>query len=444
MNKIKQIAQVFFIGSIAALLLLEISLRIAGGSFHQKDLDSKAESQAHKEKNIYTILCLGNSYTQGAGAPRGESYPDQLQRLFDEEPSGKKIRVKNGGVGGQNSAELLELLEDSIKKVKPDLIILQTGQPNYGNQYKYMTYLAREYGISAIPKRADFVLNDFLYKSRVYRLAQLLINNIKAKTKLSPQSKRNYVFKAEKEYCEAAAWLREQEYRSVAGKKRYANLDIDPEKAKQLINLFSKRIKLMPKDPEPYARIGQIYFFQKKYAKAMGWFIKGIKANPSLEDIVVNFNYKHFRNLYKDSNDKEIKKAAGKFIREFSKANPEYEENFLFLTNDEIRKWVESDIREIIRIAQENKIKVIVQNYPAAVVADEIFFNMFLPEIAKELNVYFVDNNRIFQELLDIGVKHEELFAPDNHCNAKGYGVMATNVFNKITEEKILELGGKR
>ena len=436
MKKVKQVILVFFIGSIAALLLLEISLRIAGGSF-QRGLESKTESPARKEENLYTILCLGNSYTEGSGAPEGESYPDQLQRLLDKEAKGKKIRVKNGGVGGQNSAELLELLEYNIKKTNPNLIILQTGQANRLNQYKYTTYLAREHGTSAIPKKFIFASNDFLYKSRVYRLAQLLTSNVKEKIKVSSQRKRDYVyFQFENKYREAIDWIHMMEHSPATGKERY----IDPEKAEQLINLFSKHIKRIPKDTESYVRIGQVYLLQKKYAEAIKWFIKGIKASPSLGGVILNRNYRYFRRAYNESGDKELKKAADKFIREFSKSNPGYAEIFLFLTKDEICKWLESDIGEIIRIAQGKKIKVILQNYPATVRVDGFFNNVLLPKIAKDLNVYFVDNNRVFQELLDTGVKHEDLFVPDNHCNAKGYGVMAMNIFNKIKEERILEL----
>ena len=420
-----------------ALLLLEISLRITGGSFHQREV------QTHKKENLYTILCLGNSYTLGVGAPKGESYPAQLQRLFDKEIEGKKIKVKNGGVGGQNSAELLALLENNIKNTKPGLIILQTGQANQGNQYKYTTYLTRKYGTTAVPKKFNFVLNDFLYKSRVYRLSQLLINNVKAKIKASPQRKRDYVYlQFDKEYSEAISWLQRKEYlwAATASNRPYIDQDIDPEKAEQLINLFTKRIKCIPKDPDAYARIGQIYSLQKKYAEAMKWLIEGIKVSPSPRDVMVNYNYIYFRRIYNESGDKDIKQAADKFIREFSKSNPGYQENFLFLTKDEIFKWTESDIREIIRIAQKEKIKVILQNYPATVLVDDFFYNVLLPKIAKELNVYFVDNNKIFQDLLDSGVKHDDLFAPDNHCNAKGYGVMAMSIFNKIKEEKIVEL----
>jgi len=436
MNKVKQIILVFFIGLATALLLLEISLRIAGGSF-QRGLESKTESLARKEENLYTIVCLGDSCTLGLRAPRGESYPDQLQRLFDKEAKGKKIKVKNGGVGAQNSAELLELLAYNIKKTNPNLIILQTGQANCSNQYKYTTYLAREYGTGAILKKFIFALNDFLYKSRVYRLAQLLVSNVKAKTKLSTQREKHYAyFQLENEYREAIDLLQVMERNRATGKGPY----IESGKAQQLINLFTKRIKLIPKDPESYTRIGQVYLLQKKYAEAIKWFIKGIKAAPSPRGIILNRNYSYFRRAYNELGDKKIKKAADKFIREFSKSSPEYEENFLFLTKDEICKWAESDIREIIRIAQENRIKVILQNYPATVPVAVFFNNVLLPKIAKDLNIYFVDNNKIFQELLDSGVKHEDLFAPDSHCNAKGYGVVATNIFNKIKEERMLEL----
>ena len=142
MNNLKQQIIVFFIGLFTILFLLEVGLRITG-FFYNKDMPSVNSGLVSNRGNHYIILCLGNSWTLGIGAPRGQSYPDDLQRKLDKKFYGR-ITVINKGWGNENSSELLYKLEATLSKIKPNMVILQTGQPNWWNFYRYSDYLKRE------------------------------------------------------------------------------------------------------------------------------------------------------------------------------------------------------------------------------------------------------------------------------------------------------------
>lgn len=71
-----------------------------------------------KKKNI---LCLGCSFTEGAGLKDENTYPGKLKELIDS----NSYNIVNAGLPGYAIFQIYEVLEDLIKK-KPDIIILQT------------------------------------------------------------------------------------------------------------------------------------------------------------------------------------------------------------------------------------------------------------------------------------------------------------------------------
>jgi tetratricopeptide (TPR) repeat protein len=100
---------------------------------------------------------------------------------------------------------------------------------------------------------------------------------------------------------------------------------------------------------------------------------------------------------------------------------------------EDIIGWTKSDLVKIIEIFRSEGIKVILQNYPWRVYATTA-----ANEVSQEYDVPIVDNNKIFEDLLQYGAPRSEYFELDGvggHCNEKGYGVMAMNVYNKLKEE---------
>ena len=173
-HKIMHSLAAFLMGLFLTLILLEAGLRIVGAVYHKEIVPVDLSSALYQKKS-YTILCLGNSFTAGAEALEGQSYPDDLQRLLDKKFGEGKNRVINFGRVNQNTRELLDVLESFIRETNPNLILLQTGQPNWWNYYKYSDYSNRSRVNSEKPR---FFTNNILFHSHTYRLFMSLCNDI--------------------------------------------------------------------------------------------------------------------------------------------------------------------------------------------------------------------------------------------------------------------------
>ena len=158
-NKISKSIASFFAGlffwTFISILLLEIVLRLFGVYFSQKN----AASDAKHKKGIYTVLCLGDSFTYGIGATPEKSYPEQLKALITA-GYGKKINVINAGVCAGNTTQMLESVQKLLDKHHPDVIVMLFGMANSWNYYGY-------------------TLNDnILYRIRTYKLFKRLKQNL--------------------------------------------------------------------------------------------------------------------------------------------------------------------------------------------------------------------------------------------------------------------------
>ena len=97
-----------------SLAALEAFLRLLGGGYVLYRLGF-----SHKEQGRTVVLCMGDSFTFGSGAPRGFSYPEQLSGLLELACRKKLYTVYNEGRPGMNSSQLLDRLEDSMRLHPP-------------------------------------------------------------------------------------------------------------------------------------------------------------------------------------------------------------------------------------------------------------------------------------------------------------------------------------
>lgn len=88
-----------------------------------RDIDRNIE----KQKDEFRIICLGNSFTAGYGAPQDSTWPKLLENKLSQK-SIKKISVFNAGIGGSDPFFQFKLLEEILLKYKPDLVLVALGK----------------------------------------------------------------------------------------------------------------------------------------------------------------------------------------------------------------------------------------------------------------------------------------------------------------------------
>lgn len=486
-------AAVIFIGIVAFFLLSEFSLCITG-LIYSATINKRA--LILRDNNEYTIVCLGDSFTVGTGAPAGQDYPSQLEGKLNAIYGIEKFKVINLGIGGGNTTQMLNELIKTLKNIKPNLVIFLGGGSNYWNYLGYHDYLEENTLLSKV--------NDYLYRTRTYKLARLLFLDIKNKIKnkityfLVPNTKANNKgFKNNKNtkksiltdaaiYCKKGWYYNNIKQYDKAIKWFKEGLEVDPNKIgcyydnighlyrrqgqyDEAIKWFKEGIKINPRNSCYYAGIGWSCRDLKQYDKAIKWLKQGIKVNPKDGDC-----YAHISQVYKEKGDieralfynkiaiklnpkkiaqcyeyhifydrvfKEKKEDIAKFLNELRKSKASIPKAMIDLSdkinnkkdiNEEIEKWIIFDIEKIIEICKTNRIKILLQDYPAN---SYFTYNDAFYRVAKSNNIPFVSNYQAFCFLPE----KDKYFSPDGHCNAKGYEIMAKNILDKIVQEKIFD-----
>lgn len=157
--RMKKRLLVLGLGLTFVFLMFEIVLRVSA-----KLADGRVESA--RSTGHFTILCLGNSHTKGAGVPAGTAYSFVLERFLNQERPGFPTRVINGGISNGNTRLLIESLESFYKEGTPDLAVIMAGEPNTWNKYKLNEFLNQD--------KARFDWEEFFLRSRVIRWLSLL------------------------------------------------------------------------------------------------------------------------------------------------------------------------------------------------------------------------------------------------------------------------------
>lgn len=429
---------VFFLGISVAILLIEIILRIIG-YIHIKTVTSDRIIK----KNDYVILCIGDSFTLGAGAPPDKSYPRQLEDLLNKEIKEVRFRVINRGMGGCNTSMILTKMAAYINETNPDLVVLLAGSSNGWNAWGYRHHLK---------KRVLFYkIQDFLYSIKVYKLIKLFCSNIRDKINNILQGISKSEIFAKEIKSNNQITLREHK-RSLSEDASYrcsspevwenrnmiCTLEIQG-KYNEAIESCRKIIEKCPNDSSAHFEIGRMYIKLDNKREAEEWIKKAIELNPK------DFNYLWHLALLSSGQDPKETKRAIQFLYKFIKVEPRVIDLIDMLSNRdkytiELRQWVKSDILEMIHLCNSKGVKIILHNFPWYNDNKETKnINLAIEEVARGYSLLFVDNYQIFQELWARGEKKEDYYALDNcHCNAKGYNRIAKNIYDKIIEEKLI------
>lgn len=149
-------------GLLLGLLLAEGGLRAYGAYLRYSRAGSAAPAAGTR------ILCVGDSFTYGVGAPEGASYPAHLQQLLDGDYGPKAYSVINEGVPGQNSSELAARLDFLLTAHRPGVLLILTGANNYSlRNTNFFLFAPDEISAAA---RAALRADSLFSGLKVYRL----------------------------------------------------------------------------------------------------------------------------------------------------------------------------------------------------------------------------------------------------------------------------------
>jgi len=204
------------------------------------------------------------------------------------------------------------------------------------------------------------------------------------------------------------------------------------EQVKEAHRWLLKAVKDYPNHSELFNRLGIVHVRQKKYKEAITYFERGIAANP--RDIA---NYEELCKALRESKIPASKSVLKK-LREAARTNKVVRNYIAFLKREggdfkaEALAWARHDLRQIQKICKERKIPFVIQSYPEPLIQLKAF--------AGEIGALYVDNERVFEKLFEGGEKKEKYFVPDGHCNARGYGVIANNIYKVMVQAKLFGL----
>ena len=160
--RVKKIGLIIF-GLVISIILLEMGLRLGGTFYLLKQEYTNVRTL--KQKNIYRILCLGESTTASGG---NHSYPYQLQEILNSSDVGIEFSVINKGIPATDTGFILADLHKNLDKYKPDMIIVMMGVNDSKHTFKYKG-------------DTNFNKYSFLKQFRVYKIIKLLWKHIKHK-----------------------------------------------------------------------------------------------------------------------------------------------------------------------------------------------------------------------------------------------------------------------
>jgi hypothetical protein len=109
-------------------------------TFNADGLNERFDYPLEKEKGVFRIVSLGDSFTEGAWVATKDNYSELLEDLLNTKvhcPSIARFEVINLGVEGYDIQYDMERLKRKGLKYNPDLVILWTHENDYteGNEH---------------------------------------------------------------------------------------------------------------------------------------------------------------------------------------------------------------------------------------------------------------------------------------------------------------------
>lgn len=412
-------SRVFFVffSITVSVILLESSLRFVGVLYDavRTRSESNLRDRGLEEKENFTILCIGDSYTYGLGAAVEDSYPAQLEGMLNKGRPGKDIRVKNFGTPGSNSRRIRNIFGENIDRYKPDVIIIMVGMNNYWNLE----------GMHLFNEPSVFErLESNIRGLRIYKLWKLATMNLIKKEHngipdLAGDKKTARVANPESEastgYAELALLLRQ------AGDHESA---LDYAK-KALENASSDQLE------SAHIHMELVYIYRAK----KDWDMARQHMDHALHrPVFIQSVFTELKNICENkesglSFDEEVSRIRKVIDLLHGRKGTSMLDALLYLNRNyrKVAQLLKVDLFELISMAKKNDIEVVLMTYPVSILS----VNDAIRDTALSYNIALVDNEKIFMQKPNKG----EFFNLDRHCNAKGYNLIAENIYSGLVKK---------
>ncbi|MEM7203558.1 MAG: GDSL-type esterase/lipase family protein [Planctomycetota bacterium] len=163
--------------TLGTLLLLETVLQ-AGAAVVWLSQETPATTATADDRA--TILCVGDSFTYGAGTTAQEfAYPAQLQSLL-REGGRDDIGVVSCALPGRNSREALEQLDAQLVRYRPSLVYVMIGRNDQWSKPARLELPEYQGGVAAAASVAAAAgRSSFRWEFRTVRLGKWLLGHLR-------------------------------------------------------------------------------------------------------------------------------------------------------------------------------------------------------------------------------------------------------------------------
>jgi len=421
--KIKAVLRKILFISLPSLLiflfLVELGLRLSGVLYLKLHYPKVHINHADRTNTKFNILCLGDSFTFGSGTSFENSYPRQLENLLRKNID-RDINVINAGRMGNTSSLLLNSFEKDIVLYRPDIAIVMIGCNNFWN-FEDSSYFKLYKEKTGYFGRIDSILSSL----RIYKLIKIgylsLENSKKNKPEITQDNINNESIRL-----------------STLGTKLF--LEGKHDSAKEILE---KALIVDKNNYHAYLWLAHIYNARLEFKEGSKELWKAIKI---IEEWDNNLIYNVICRITAQKDFMATKEELNEFKRYIEVKylrNSEKRERLVklidagiaLLENSQIpRRVLEYDLKEIIRLAKNKGVTLILQTYPH----DGLSLYDVFQEISSKFNIPLVDNFAVFKEIEKHG-NINDFFVPDEHCNNRGYQVIAENVEDAILKNHLFE-----
>lgn len=419
-------------GLVGALVMVEVGLRGAGAAYAWWRMRALGDADAAAGPRAVRVLCVGDSFTFGIGAPAGESYPEHLQRLLSHAYPERAISVNNRGVPGDNSSQVLDRLARILPTARPEVVVVLAGTNNTWNTAQ-----------ASVPPPGHSYLSRWLHRLAHWRIGRV-VTLVVASARPGRQAHMSRLFSMEP----------------------YLFLNLGPDARVARLDALADG---SPRDEATCLELGRLYLGEQRLEDAAAVFQQALEFNSRNDEAHVGLALSRmfageFSNeveallteairMNPDSSSAHRVRGVVRLLRgetsqgweDFRVAvalDPALEQAVPRLDGTArepegfgryVQDWYVYDVTAMARLVRASGSDLVLLTYP---MRDGVHpLSAVVRRAGQQLDIPVVDLEADFLTLPP-GMR-DALFAADgSHLNARGYGLVAAHVADRLIERR--------